>query len=540
MANGINKSGLSEAEQEAVERIEYFLNDYWDNEDEVLNFACHASFPLTLTTELIYALRQHFFRDLPWSVAPELLLSSLCDAVGYDLYEMKLAVRRNLLEKLAAKSTEDGGSCLDELVEFMGDYIAAQLDASTSSIAGSLGYSPEITKWTALSFLNPDLPVTRKIENILAQLLQNSADDPRICFQVANLVKNQADLLGVKGFHAVAIERLRDLAQRVRRQEPLGDRSDALGGMRSLMRQAGFPALKTAEIQYAKIECLNSFAFTTVRLDIKGKQTIQTSQEAYFYTETLPERLNLAMVAIPSGEFMMGSPASEDLRFKDESPQHHVAIAPFFMGKYAVTHAQWRIVAGLPVVTRELNLRSRAAGDNHPVKDVSWTEAEEFCQRLSTATGRNYQLPNEAQWEYACRAGTTTPFHFGGTITGQVANYNSSEVYGRERPVKWQKETVPVGSFPPNDFGLYDMHGNVWEWCFDHGHGNYQNVPMNDIPWTDENAEKTRVVRGGSWGSDPWFCRSACRYKFDRDFNVGFRVVCCAPRTWISALQFLP
>ena len=166
------------------------------------------------------------------------------------------------------------------------------------------------------------------------------------------------------------------------------------------------------------------------------------------------------------------------------------------------------------------------------MENVTWADAQEFFRRLSIITGRaKYRLPSEAEWEYACRAGTTTPFGFGETITGKVANYDASEVYRNERKATWRKKTTTVGSFPPNAFGLYDMHGSVWEWCQDHWHSNYKGAPTDGRPWLEENSEeKTYVLRGGSWSNHPWNCRSAYRLHYHTNYNVGFRVVCSAPR----------
>ena len=262
-----------------------------------------------------------------------------------------------------------------------------------------------------------------------------------------------------------------------------------------------------------------------------------TYQDNSIYSE-LPEDLGngiqLEMVMIPSGSFMMGSPETEEGSNDDERPQHQVTIKAFCLGKYQVTQAQWKAVAAFPQVNKELKLDpSRFKGDgstsltNHrPVESVSWEDAVEFCDRLSNHTKRQYRLPSEAEWEYACRGGTTTSFHFGETITTDLANYDGQKSKGFYR-----SQTREVGSFGvANNFGLYDMHGNVWEWCQDHWHNNYEGAPTDGSAWLGiEKNTNTRLLRGGSWYNIPDYCRSAFRlnYNLDGYYNsIGFRVVC--------------
>jgi formylglycine-generating enzyme required for sulfatase activity len=248
----------------------------------------------------------------------------------------------------------------------------------------------------------------------------------------------------------------------------------------------------------------------------------------------------LDMVQIPGGSFWMGSPENEPQRGRAESPQHQVTISPYFIGQFPITQPQWSAVAALPKVLRDLDPDpSNFKGNSRPAERVSWHDAIEFCQRLTQYTGRPYRLPTEAEWEYACRANTTTPFHFGSTITPEVANYDWDEVYDRSEYKKPKdfEGTTPVGKFEvANAFGLFDMHGNVWEWCEDHWHDNYENAPIDGSAWLDPEAREDarRVLRGGSWIYLPGNCRSASRFWNDagiRNYNYGFRVVCSAPRT---------
>lgn len=255
-----------------------------------------------------------------------------------------------------------------------------------------------------------------------------------------------------------------------------------------------------------------------------------------FLAENLGNGVTLEMVAIPGGTFLMGSPTDEPERKDSESPQHSVSIKPFFMGKFPITQAQWQAVAGFPKVKIDLNPEpSYFKGANRPVETIFWYRAEEFCARLSQKTGRTYRLPSEAEWEYACRAGTTTPFHFGETITTDLANYNGNNTYGSGAKGIYRKQTSDVGTFPANAFGLYDMHGNVWEWCADHWHENYINAPNDKTIWLSSNEASKRVLRGGSCDGNPRLCRSASRNNNDAGFSshsgIGFRVVCAAAWT---------
>ncbi|MEM9091267.1 MAG: formylglycine-generating enzyme family protein [Cyanobacteria bacterium P01_F01_bin.53] len=265
----------------------------------------------------------------------------------------------------------------------------------------------------------------------------------------------------------------------------------------------------------------------------------RTPRTAKGYIEpalSLPsEVLPLHMVLVPGGTFTMGSPADEPQRSDNEGPQREVTVPAFFMGRYPVTQAQWRVGVSFSKVEHDLEVDpARFKGDNHPVETVSWYDAVEFCQRLAQHAKRPYRLPSEAEWEYACRAGTQTPFYFGDTITSNVANYDGNYTYGDAEKGNYRKTTTPVNKFGvANGFGLSDMHGNVWEWCQDHWHQNYEGAPNDGSAWEDREENNTRVLRGGSWDLNPGYCRSACRFNITPDnrfFSFGFRVVCSAPR----------
>jgi formylglycine-generating enzyme required for sulfatase activity len=250
------------------------------------------------------------------------------------------------------------------------------------------------------------------------------------------------------------------------------------------------------------------------------------------YRERLADGVELTMVHIPAGGFLMGSPEGEKERYGYEGPQRQVQLEGFFMGQTPITQAQWREVAGWQKLRRDLNSNpSYFKGPNRPVERVSWKDAIEFCNRLSQRTGRHYSLASEAQWEYACRAGSTTPFHFGATLTPDFANYNGNHTYGDGPEGLYRKETTEVATFPANPWGLHDMHGNVWEWCLDQWHDNYEGAPTDGSAWLDSavNEDSARLLRGGSWGHDPGCCRSAYRLHLRPGYvnlDVGLRVVC--------------
>ena len=239
------------------------------------------------------------------------------------------------------------------------------------------------------------------------------------------------------------------------------------------------------------------------------------------FTQTLPGDIELEMIKIPAGSFLMGTEEAEVIRlnkenetdwFKNEMPQHQVNLQEFYLGKYPVTQEQYQAIMG----TDPSNFKDNP---KNPVEQVSWDNAQEFCQKLSDKTGKKYRFPSEAEWEYACRAGTQTCYYFGDDkkLLGEYAWYYENS----------DGKTHPVGQKKPNDWGLYDMSGNIWEWCEDGWYENYQNAPTDGTAWNENHsATSSRVLRGGSWFNIPRRCRSASRlYHNFRDLNFGFRVV---------------
>ncbi|MFO0141667.1 MAG: caspase, EACC1-associated type [Aphanizomenon sp.] len=273
---------------------------------------------------------------------------------------------------------------------------------------------------------------------------------------------------------------------------------------------------------------LKTFEFETAELSLKSQllglvrkpEIKYIPKSGKYFTEDLGNGIFLEMVHIPGGTFIMGSPENEEGYNKSQSPQHEVTVAAFFMGKYLVTQKQWRIVAALPKININLEPEpSHFQGDNLPVEGVSWYDTEEFCARLSQKTKKAYRLPSEADWEYACRGRTTTAFYFGKTISPELANYDS----------QYREKTTEVGIFPANPFGLYDMCGNVWEWCEDGWHEDYINATDDGTAWLNDSNNR-RVMRGGSWLIPSENCRSSFRFYADAGFfgcNLfGFRVMC--------------
>jgi formylglycine-generating enzyme required for sulfatase activity/uncharacterized caspase-like protein len=302
---------------------------------------------------------------------------------------------------------------------------------------------------------------------------------------------------------------------------------------------------------------LREWTFETVRVDRRGEIVERLSKTARSHFVDLGEGVRLEMVAIPGGQFQMGSPEEEEKRDSDEGPVRTVTVPPLLVSRYPVTVEQWRRVAGsFPAV---LNPKLKADPSQWkdakgPIEHVNWFDAMEFCARLSKATNRLYRLPTEAEWEYACRGGTQAPFAFGETLTPELANYDGNYTYADGFKGEYRQRTTPVGQFPPNGFGLQDMHGNVWEWCLDDWYGSYANAPstsearfQNDNhshafnsaiklnnyqerffqEMVKVNNEQPKLLRGGSWFSYPRDCRSAYRHgrRADAfDDGLGFRV----------------
>ncbi|MDR4515913.1 MAG: SUMF1/EgtB/PvdO family nonheme iron enzyme [Nitrosomonas sp.] len=267
---------------------------------------------------------------------------------------------------------------------------------------------------------------------------------------------------------------------------------------------------------------LNNSAPVSATIAAEPKQIIAPSLSVP--GQTFRDKLKIGgdgplMMVIPDGRFLMGSPEDEQYRSDVEGPQHEVHIAqPFAIGVYAVTFDDYDRFC--QHAGKEKPDDRHWGRENRPVINVSWRDAQDYCAWLSEQTGRDYRLPSEAEWEYACRAGKKTPYHTGANINRDQANFD--ENIGK---------TIPVGSYPPNDFGLYDMHGNVWEWCEDIWHENYKGAPSDGSSWEKGDGD-IRVVRGGSWFYLPGLVRASVRNFAPPDSRLdylGFRVLCSSP-----------
>jgi formylglycine-generating enzyme required for sulfatase activity len=263
---------------------------------------------------------------------------------------------------------------------------------------------------------------------------------------------------------------------------------------------------------------MSTYEYLSPLIDDQGAVIVLHPGLAEQQQVTLAAGVELELVAVPGGSFRMGSGHGQG--YPDEEPQHFVQMASFWIGKYPVTQRQWGAIMGAH--------RGRFSGPELPVETISWEAAARFCERLSKKIGRRCALPSEAQWEYACRAGSHTPFSYGPTLTSDLANYNGEFSYRGGPKGIYRHVTTPVGSLPPNAFGLFDLHGGLWEWCADAWHDDYYGAPPDGSAWQASPRAPFRVARGGSWHDIPEVCRSAARLKAradEGDEMTGFRIV---------------
>ena len=460
---------MTPEQQIAQRRIQDFTRRF-AAPDAARRLAGFAALPVVISPEMLHLLRINLADRLDYAVEYRLLLSPLCRDLGDGLYEIEPAVRAELLRRLAADVTRG------ELRQ-----AAALLHA----------YLERSHPWRAAR------PVLQRAQELTAL---NVLDPERAADWLAQAERETRGRAAGPRDWFVAMRREIETARRVVETAPDDDEDQTRWRVET---------------------------FETVTVNQRGQIIARQPGEARVFSEDLGAGVFLEMVAIPGGTFLMGSPETEPGRDDDEGPQHEVTVAPFLMGRYPVTQAQWQAVMGAG------KNPSHFKGPQRPVERVTWNEAVAFCEQLSQQTGRPFRLPSEAEWEYAGRAGTSTPFHFGPTITTELANYaGTAKKYADEPKGVYREQTTDAGQFPPNAFGLYDVHGNVWEWCADSWYGNYEDAPDDGSPRGKKDDQKTKVLRGGSWFNAAGCCRAAYRNGYvalvDRRDSLGFRVVLSA------------
>jgi formylglycine-generating enzyme required for sulfatase activity len=303
-------------------------------------------------------------------------------------------------------------------------------------------------------------------------------------------------------------------------QNPPPFNAVVLGGVDGAKRKLAHELGLSDELAAELIQTHDIFSFETVTVNKHGDVIASSKKQAFYYTEDLGDGIALEMVYIPAGSFMMGSVVGEgSYWWTSGDPKQLVNIPAFHMGRYPITQEQYQAIIGQNPAYFNDFVKGYVNNNRRPVEQVFVGEAREFCSKLSQTTAKSYQLPNEVQWEYACRAGTTTPFYFGDTITPWIANYFGApgcHKYADESFGIYRMQTTIVGIFPPNSFGLYDMHGNVFEW------------------YEDSRSEKQNFTKGGAWNCHAdQCCANLCHTQVQyvtqkqiKSHNIGFRVIC--------------
>ncbi|MDF5718923.1 MAG: formylglycine-generating enzyme family protein [Rhizonema sp. PD37] len=527
-----------------------------------LYLAYHAAFPLALTPDLLYRLWANFQLDIhgevlgiPWIAVADLLLSSLCDEVGHELYEMNVVVRNVLLNRLQ-EDDKFGQKRINELSDFLLNYVRQQLQSDDPDIKDFA----LAQRWIALAYTRFSQATHELALALKSAYSQDRADLIRLASLMETLTEPLSEweefqplLIYARGMGNFVGGNLEAAKKELGKVIGKGNEITVAGielpipeqiraknlSRRQVIQYLGWGGVGFSLVAIAgdlsiqkpgflpQSVLLKTLQFEVVTVDERGSIRARRFSQANFFTENLGNGVTLDMVEIPGGTFVMGSPPGEEGGDSSERPQHTVTIQPFFMGRYTVTQEQYQAVMG--------KNPSHFKGAKKPVENVSWDQATEFCAKLSKSSLKTYRLPSEAEWEYACRAGTTTPFYFGPTITTALVNYDGIYPYGSAPKGKFHNQTTTVGSFPPNAFGLYDMHGNIWEWCLDIWHDYYDAAPVEGKAWLAVNNDsQTHLLRGGSWFLNAIDCRSASRSRYARVLryvNVGFRVVVFATRT---------
>jgi len=545
-------------------QIETFLMRFGNDYQALLDY---AAIPVVVTPELLNYLRMEFTPKLPWVAEVDLLLSDLFRVVGYEQYAMQSYVRAVLLDGLDARI---GKGRMEAAAKLLIGYVG-QLKQENPYLSDR---ELQRQRWSAMVFIDDRrADVVNEISNELDQSLVDG--------------KPQDDLLGLVTITEQLSQQLQEFPQLINNARTIGGilrdrqltKAQKESRITSQLRTTTptFPPLQEFEFKVATIEVEDAFAqqvqtdpepfvpeipaiqlepfnYQVAKIRIgetqerkgflglgatpkkKKIEIIKTDKQGRQFVERIGDKVNLEMVYVPKGDFMMGGTKDDKHTRRNEHPQHPVDVPAFLMGKYPITQAQYEAVMG----TNPSHFKANPDSPSRPVENVSWEDAQEFCRKLSELTDREYHLPSEAQWEYACRAGTTTPYQFGETISTKVANYNGDEdeIYGCGERGENRGETTAVDYFEvANEFGLCDMHGNVMEWCEDdYWDNNYKGAPTDGSAWIEarskESIETRRILRGGSWLYMYDSCRSAYRTvnNLDNRNNAnGFRVISYAP-----------
>jgi formylglycine-generating enzyme required for sulfatase activity len=482
------------------------------------------------------------------------LTSSTSTQKSYEDKEGELSLYTNYIvqgiESGAAESDGDGMISADELHEYAKRHVQSAKPAMKPEIYGiRQGIKILLSRARVDMKLEYRLLVEKYVENgdvsiVGQEILKLRRDQWRLTDEIAISIENE--VLEPDRNRLRNLERYRKALKRaVQQQFPLPEKTNR--DLKDLQEILGLRDEDIIDIQdavtypYAELKegfiidqtvtnpdevhldhgeffannvySTKNFSYEVIEVNLKGLKISQQRKYAEYYREKLDEKTYLDMVLIHSTSHDVGNLSQNQ---GNKYHQNNTLIPSFWMSKYLVTQSQWKSVAKLPKIKYELELEpARFKGGSFPVERISWLEAEEFCERISKNTGKKYRLPSEFEWEYACRAGTKTPYHFGETITPDIANY-------RDKKKNSPEQTTLVGCYRvANAFGLFDMHGNVWEWCKD-----IWNVNQEFRNLTGESCY--RVICGGSWFDDKHNCRSSSRRQAEQENKhdtLGFRVV---------------
>ena len=489
----------------------------------------YAALPLALTPELVHYLRQQFLPDTPWVAEVDLLLSELCREAGYETYLMDSAVRAYGISRLRAS----GGAA--QAARLLLNYAR-----QTRREPNFNPYEFQAQRWTALAYLDDGrataaqeiaqaysggMAVSGAGGGAAAEFLRLS----RLVRELAPEFARYPDLIA----YAQTVTELLQTPERVSPEQAA--RTYRVDGrpLPSLTRLA--PTVRPEPVEGPSELSFDKLRMNGDKLRMNGDKLRTNGNKLTANGDAPPEEpgigstwreptTGMEFVWIPAGRFMMGSPDSEEGHYDDESPRHEVTFKNgFWMGTYPVTQAEWQTIMG--------NNPSRFKGERRPVEQVSWDDCQKFLRKLNANPSYSpvnhggqrgvFRLPSEAEWEYACRAGTDTAYSFGDDPAqlGDYAWYLENS----------DGETHPVGQKKPNAFGLCDMHGNVWEWQSDRWHDDYNGAPTDGSAWEISNSDR-RVLRGGSWYSDAESLRCAVRGRDNWQGHWGsyggFRLVC--------------